>query len=455
MPGEFHVLMMSRGRARYGVMLGVLVIALSVLSACWNDDSDDAHLLDEQATDAGVDPDTIDRVDELVELLNGHDPDELRGLTFAIDAWVLSPPESRNSPGTPPQGCPVVPDKQEWLSDDPLTTRIEIAGATIPNHRLAESAQILRLVVPFQLGFIDIPQRARLRGHVLNDDYSDCPSAESLFILEEVVDELPTETTDVLADPVTEWEQVTSEHGQIVLEYPAGWEVEARDSGPSSRIRLLGPEPFRIIRLDVQDGETWWHPDSDGGNPPDILGGERREEATAGQVHARLVDDRRRTSADEREIRLVFNHQGRTVVLAMMMQDGAEPDLESAWVFSEIASRMNLQGDVGMSDPMDPILAASDELGEGPFLSEADARYAAVQASGLTMAEAINAELVTERAARAAVDGTCRNFDGRPAGIWLVTIAGVAPSGSDAQRLVYLDASNGLRLCQAEAPGGD
>ena len=440
-------------RTKLVATLGLILCGLLVIAACGSDD--DAQVLEEQSTEDGIDLDAIDRVDDLVEILSGHDRDELRGHTFEIEAWVLAPPRSRNSPGTPPQGCPVVPDKQDWLSDEPLTTRFEVAGASIPNDALAETAPVLRLVVPYQLGFIDIPERARLRGYVLVDQYADCPGAESLFVLEDVVEELPAERTDELNDVVTEWDQITSEHGRIMVEYPADWEIEERESGPSSRIRFLGPEPFRTIRLEVQDGETWWHPEADGGNPPDILGGDRREEATAGQAYARLVDDRRRSGGDERELRLVFNHDGRTIVLAMMMQDGAAPDLESAWVFSEMASRLHLEGDVSMSDPMDPMLAASDEVGEGPFLSEADARYVAVQDSGMTMAEAVEAELVSEQAARAAVDGACRNFDGRPDGVWLVTVDGITPGGSEALRLVYLDASSGLRLCQAEAPGVD
>jgi hypothetical protein len=68
-------------------------------------------------------------------------------------------------------------------------------------------------------------------------------------------------------------------------------------------------------------------------------------------------------------------------------------------------------------------------------------------------AEAIDAELVSERDARQAVDGACHNFDGRPSGVWLVTVDGVTQSGREAYRLVYLDAENGNRLCQAEAPG--
>jgi hypothetical protein len=445
--------MILHTRIRYLALFGLLLSGLFFISACWGDDDDE--VVEENPDDAGLNLDEVSRIDHLIELISGPEQDDLRGHSFEIDAWILVPPQSRSAPGTPPQGCPVVPEKQEWLADEPLTTRINVAGATIPNERLTQTAPVLRLVVPYQLGFIDIPERARIRGQVLDEQYAGCPLAETLFILEEVVEELPRDDEHEIADLVSDWDEVTSDLGQLTLEFPSGWDVEERNSGPSSRIRFLGPEPFRTIRLEIQEGETWWHPDSHGGNPPDVLGGDHREPANAGQAYARLVDDRRRSAADERELRLVFNHQGNTVVLAMMLRDGDDPDLESAWVFSEMASRLHLHGDIGMSDPMDPILAASDELGDGPFLSEDDARYTAIQASGLTAAEAIEAELVTERAARAAVDGACRNFDGRPSGVWLVTVGGVTPSGSDAHRLVYLDAGSGVRLCQTEAPNAD
>jgi hypothetical protein len=436
------------------IFMGLIALAVLIV-ACGEDDLDDEGSGSQNQEDPNglPDLDTVRSVDELAELINSENRDDLRNHEFEIDAWISPPPTISGAPGTPPQGCPVVPEKQDWLTDDPIDTQIEVAGAAIPNEQLGEDLSILRLVVPYTLGFVDLPERATLRGTVLDEQHAECPGADTLFILSEVVDSLPAERDDNDDDLITDWTQTTSELGQLVLEYPSDWDLEEQDTGISARLRFLGPEPFRTIRLEIQEGETYWHPDADGSGAPDVLGGDRQELAIAGQADARLIDDRRRTSSGEREIRLVFNHDGKTIFLAMVIKDGANLDAESIWVFDEMARRMRLQGDVAMSDPMDPILAARDDIGEGPFLSEADARYVAINASGMTGAEAVQAELVSERDARTAVEGACRNFDGRPSGIWLVTVAGVTPSGREAHRLVYLDASNGNRLCQTEAPG--
>ncbi len=431
-------------------LLSVLVL---ILAAC-GDEGDDADLSGSEASD---EPETINlndvnTIEQLASLVVSNQDDVLRGHAFEVDAWISPPPTTTGVPSTPPQGCPVVPEKQDSLSDTPIDTQFEIAGTTLPNERLAEDVPVLRLVVPYRLGFIEIPERATLRGYVLDEEHADCPSANSLFVLEEVVEELPADREDNQDEFNGEWASIQSETGAITIDYPAEWEVEEQDTGVSARYRFLGPEPFRTIRLEVNEGETYWHPDADGGNPPDVLGGDWRKLAEVGDATARLVDDRRRTSSNEREVRLVFNHQGMTIFLAMVTRDGIELDTESLGVFSEIASRIQFDGDVAMSDPMDPVLAAGEELGEGPYLSEPDAHYVALTASGMTGAQVIEARLVSERDARTAVDGACHNFDGRPSGVWLVTVDGVTPSGSETQRLVYLNAETGDRLCQTEAP---
>jgi hypothetical protein len=427
-----------------------------IFTACSSeDDSDEDGHSDAVASEriAQIDLESVTRVDELVQLLDSDASDQLRGHRFEIDAWVSPPPRTSSNSSTPPQGCPVVPEKQDWLSDEPLLTQIDVAGAVLPNERLDGDMPVLRLVIPYTLGFVEIPDRARLAGYVLDDDHVECPGADSLFILEDVLETLPGEDDREFVAPVAEWEEYTHEPTGIVLEYPAGWEVEERDSGHYKRIRFLGPEPFRTIRLEVHEGETYWHPDASDSGVPDVLGGARQELAMAGRANARLIDDDRRTGTGEREARLVFNHEEWTIFLAMLFRDGAELETDALWVFSAMAERLNLPGDVSMSDPMDPILVASDEIGEGPFLSEADVYYIAVNSSGMTGAEAIHAELVSEREARDAIEGACRNFDGRPSGVWLVTVEGITPGGSEEARLVYLDGETGNRLCQTEAPG--
>lgn len=441
---------------RPGVLAALFVLLILVITACGDNEGDDAN---SDGDESSGEPETINlndvnTIEQLARLVMSDQDDVLRGHSFEVDAWISPPPETTGVPSTPPEGCPIVPQKQDWLSDEPIETQFEVAGAMLPNDRLAEDVPVLRLVVPYRLGFVDLPERATLRGQVLDEDHAGCPSANSLFVLEEIVQELPAdhaEESDQQFDG--EWDSLSSDTGAVTLEYPAGWDVEEEDTGVSARYRFTGPDRFRTIRFVVNEGETYWHPDTDGGNPPDVLGGDHQEPVNAGDAAARLIDDRRQTSRGERELRLVFNHQGNTLYLTMIMRDGVELDSESIAVFSEMAERIKFDGDVALSDPMDPVLAASEEIGQGPFLSEADARYVAINASELTRAEPVDARLVSERDARTAVDGVCHNFDGRPSGVWLVTVDGVTPNGRETQRLVYLDAETGDHLCQSDAPG--
>ncbi len=447
--------MESSARTSHLLRCSLLVIGLLVSSACGDDEDNQTASTEEQQRDeVSTVVNEIATVDQIVNLISSHDRDRLRGEPIEIEAWIHPAPRTTGLPTTPPQGCPVVPEKQDWITDEPIDTQIEVAGATLPNDRIRDDVSMLKLVVPYTLGFIDVPERAVLRGHVLDDNYRDCPLSETLFILDEIVEQLPAERSADTAESVQNWERFTHERSGVVLEYPEGWEIDERDTGHSARIRFIGPDEFRTIRLQVQEQETYWHPDAnDGSAAPDVLAGDRREAAMAGPAYARLVDDSRRAGSAEREVRLVFNHQGNTVSLAMVIRDGIELESGSLWVFNEMAQRLRLHGDVAMSDPMDPVLAASDEILEGAFISDADAMHVAVGVSGMTEAEAVEADLVSERDARLAIDGACRDFEGRPSGVWLVSIEGVLPTGSEAFRLVYLDAETGNRLCQAEAPG--
>jgi hypothetical protein len=443
-------------RSRLGLIPMVFVVVSLFLVSCGDaDDAESDELTENVAGERTnqVDPASVSRIDELIQLLDSADPATLRGHRFEIEAWVSPSPRTGSNSGTPPQGCPVVPEKQDWLSDDPIPTQFEVAGAELPNDRLDDDMAVLRLVVPYTLGFVEIPERSRLAGYVLDDEYDDCPDAETLFILDEVLEPLSAEAPDETGALINEWDEFAHEPSGIVLEYPSGWEVEERDSGHFKRIRFLGPEPFRTIRVEIHEGETYWHPDSSDAGVPDVLGGVRQVPAMAGPAHARLVDDDRRTGTGEREARLVFNYEEQTIFIAMLFRDGSELETEALSVLSEIAQRIKLPGDVTMSDPMDPILVASDEIGEGPFLSEADALYIAVNSSGMSGAEATHAEMVSERDARKAVEGACSDFDGRPSAVWLVSVEGITPGGSESSRIVYIDGETGNRLCQAEAPG--
>jgi hypothetical protein len=444
---------MLRNRWRPSTWLLCCIVApVLLVAACGSsDDSDHAYLPEPTPT---LDLSGPQRVSDLLSLVRTGNREQIREQTVEIDAWITPPPGAGTIPATPPRGCPVVPEKQDWLTDDPVLTQFEVAGAVLPN-RLEGTTQYLRLVVPYQLGFIDIPERARLRGRMLDPGYAGCPQSDTLFILDEIVEVLPADNMEANADLPDDWGRWSAADAGIVLELPGNWQIEERDAGGAIvQVRLLSPDGHRPIQLRVTPGETFWNPDqTEEEAPPPLLHGDRIALATAGPARARLIDDSTRAATGERELRIVFNHQENTVALWTIIQDGPEIDRSTLAVFSEIALRLRLRGDVTISDPMDPLLSASEELGDGPYLTEADARYLAVGASGLTGAEAVDADLVSEREARMVTTGACRDFDGRPDGVWLVTVDGVLPTGQQSLRLVYLDAVTGTRLCQTEAPG--
>src|SRR5690606_4639892 len=93
-------------------------------------------------------------------------------------------------------------------------------------------------------------------------------------------------------------------------------------------------------------------------------------------------------------------------------------------LYSAMAASVRFSEPVDVSDPLDPTLTASDELGPGPFIGEDTAEYRAVVVSGMHEATVISTALVSEREARLAVPGSCREFPGRPEGVWLVTVEG-------------------------------
>jgi hypothetical protein len=394
---------------------------------------------------------SVNSVAGLRSLLRDAWRDDLSGRVIDIDAYVTDPPLIGEGPRIPPPGCPVAPDTLAWLTDEAVTADFQVAGVTLPN-RLPQDVAVLRLVVPYRLGFIEIPRRATLRGRVLVDEYAQCPDAAMLFILDDVVSALEPHRSDPEPAIPGEWAVWRDDRTGIELEYPAVWGVEERyEAGAIVRATFRRPLSGEPVRLVVVSGETFWQPAD--GFPPDPLRGVRREPVVAGGAPARLVDEIEEFAGGLREARVVLNHEGNTVILSLRYPDGSDLDHDGLAVFTEIVARMRLHGEIGSTDPMDPVLFARDELGEGPFLSEDDARYSGLMASGLTGAETVDAHLVSESQARQAVPGACRSFDGQPEGVWLVTVRGQSPTGQTVQRLVFLDATTGTRLCQTETPG--
>ncbi|ACZ40324.1 hypothetical protein Sthe_2917 [Sphaerobacter thermophilus DSM 20745] len=350
-------------------------------------------------------------------------------------------------------GCPVAPEGLAVLTDRPFPREFSVAGVMLPNE-VPAAIPALRLVVPYSLGIIDIPSRARLRGHFFDPDYAGCPGADRLFVLDELVEPV----TGVRVMPVaelpetTDWPEWSDAGLGLGIRYPDGWTVEeARNQGAIVEVRFQPPSADATMRLAVTPGQTDAGID---GPLPDVLRGARHAPALLGPARARLVDvvGPARPEGNVREVRLVANYRGNTVVVAAHFTDGAALNPALLTVFSAMAASVRFAEPVDLADPLDPTLTARDELGPGPFIGEATAAERAVIVSGLHDAVVTNTTLVPEREARLAVPGSCREFPGQPEGVWLVTIEGTHPSGQAARLLVYLDAGSGERLCQTDAP---
>ena len=350
-------------------------------------------------------------------------------------------------------GCPVAPEGLAVLTDRPFLREFSVAGVMLPNE-VPATVPALRLVVPYSLGIIDIPSRARLRGHFFDPEYAGCPGADRLFVLDEVVEPVNgVRATLVAALPETaDWPEWADARLGLGIRYPDGWTVEeARNQGAIVEVRFQPPNADATMRLAVTPGQTDAGVD---GQLPDVLRGARHAPALLGPARARLVDvvGPARPEGSVREVRLVANYRGNTVVFAAHFTDGAALSPGLLTVFSAMAGSVRFAEPVDLADPLDPTLTAHAELGPGPFIGEGTAADRAVVVSGLHDAIVTDTALVPERDARLAVPGSCREFPGQPEGVWLVTVEGTLPSGQDARLLVYLDASSGERLCQTDAP---
>ncbi len=382
-----------------------------------------------------------------------RDRQGVAGRSVDLVAYVNAKAGATGAATSPQSGCPVVPESLPVLSDAPIVTEFTVAGATLPNP-IPSGGPVLRLVVPYELGIVDLPPRARLRGHLFDPAYAGCANPDRLFVLDEVLgpaEGASGEASGPALDP-SRWPTWRDPGLGIAVSYPPGWAVEeSRNVGAIVDARFREPGGSRLVRLAVTAGETLWSQAAESA-APGPLAGERQVAVMAGPAAARLVDQPGPAAEGgrARDLRVVLNYQGDTVVLGTHFVDGEALDRQLIAVFDRMVASLRFDRPVGESDPLDPVKTARAELGPGPFIGREVAVSEALAASGLVQGEARDARLVSERAARTAQPGACRTFRARPPAVWLVTVHGVLPTGDAATRLVYLDASTGSALCQSQ-----
>lgn len=402
-------------------------------------------------------PGAADRlsVAQIVQALD-QAPDSITTGTVVTTGYVGSASSAGQSaiPTSAQSGCPVVLDRLPTLTDAPFPRTFTVAGVTLPNA-LPSTLPALRLVIPYDLGMIELPPHGEFEGRLLDPDYAACPEHERLFILERIVQALPHDDATTPDPPLTQtWPRWQDTDLGIALSYPTGWTVqESRNVGAILQAVFTAPDQSQTVRLSVTAGQTVGVP-GEADHLPHLLQGDRQLPALLGPARARLIDVQAEptSAAQSREVRLVLNYQGNTVALSTRFTDGVDLDQSALDRFTAIAQSATFSKPVDASDPLDPTLTAKAEIGNGPFLDQASAHYAALMASGLHQATAEDARLVSEQDARLAVPGACRDFPERPEAVWLVSVSGLLPTGQEARRLVYLDAETGTSVCQTDAP---
>ena len=375
--------------------------------------------------------------------------------SLTISAVVNQAPTQVEGSDAPPANCPVVIARLAPLTDKPFATDFSVDGVTLPNL-LPSSIPSLELVIPYSLGFIDLPSHGELHGHVLDPDYVSCPDARSLFILDSISNApgqiAPTAATSD-STPI-DWQPWSDAGIGLALNYPAGWSTQVtRNVGSVISAVFIAPDAKRKVSLDAIAGETHWTEDANS-VPPAPLAGDRRLVANAGPALARLVDvvGSETDQGHQRTLHLVFNYGGNTVSISMNFIDGTPLDTTALAIFSGIAASVKFDKPLGITDPMDPTLTAKTVIGPGPFIGQDTAISVATATSSLTQVTVDDFKLVSERAAREATPGVCREFSQRPEAVWLVTLTGIKPTGESARRLVYLDATDGASICQTDLP---
>ena len=374
---------------------------------------------------------------------------------LTLDAQINPTPTLIEGTGSAPANCPVVVDRLPPLTDDAFATEFTVAGVTLPNL-LPKSVPSLKLVIPYRLGVVDLPQHGQLHGHVLDPDYASCPDANSLFILDRIDGGAGQPVASVTATSVDTagWQVWADATLGLGLRYPAGWQVqESRNVGSVVTATFRAADTKQTVSLMVTAGETHWTDEPDS-VPPPPLAGDRRLMAQAGPALARLVDvvGDETNQGHQRTVRLVFDYDGNTAVLGTNFTDGIALDSDVLARFTGMAASVTFTKPLGITDPMDPTLTAKSDIGPGPFIAQDTAISLATSISSLTQVTVDEARLVSEKTARETTPGVCREFSQRPEAIWLVTLSGTKPTGEAARRLVYLDATDGSSICQTDLP---
>ncbi len=385
------------------------------------------------------------------------------GGTVEVDAFF------NGAGAVPRRGGPLAPGDQvvcpmPWgsaLTDRPFPAFLSYLNGTTSNN-LPDDAPWLIAALPEQTQpgggrfTPDLPYHARLRGHLGDPAFAGCEHAGRIFIVEQVVQvyeqDPPDPTVYQLKVPTdyASWPRYHDEALGYSLPYPPDWQVQRLDD---STIVLGGPLwPGHPVVVHVQAGETHYDQYDLASIPPLLQGdgwgifeqgGWPFDQASYAIQGLAGHQVQRGMGTDDRSIAVVLSGNGKTYELALMYPTGFAASQELLNIYTAIVQGFRLDTDPGPA----PTAPVKQELGPGPFLTQAEVLVEAERRSGSEL-ELISAELMSEAEARRRAQ-TCGTFMGHPDGVWLLVVRGQFEGQARTMQL-YLEAASGEQLCGEE-----
>jgi hypothetical protein len=388
------------------------------------------------------------------------------GETVEVDAYFSGVGTIPMAGGPPPMQDQVVcPTYFVWnaaLTDQPFPAVLQVLNGIASNLPPDDAPWLVattpEAIQPGQMILPQFPYHARFRGHLGDPAFVDCPNADRIFVVEEVVAVYAEEPLAPAAYPwkppegYGAWPRYHDAGLGYGLPYPPEWTVEPVDEpGVVAVVTLSAPQwPGYPVQVRVHAGEIRYDQYDPTSIPPllqgDSWGVFEQGWAFNGEItgqHLAGFEVQRQAGPGERSVAVLFSANGYTYELELTYPTGFDAPQPLLTAYTAIVEGFRLDR---APDPT-PTPPIKQTIGPGPFLS-LDEVLALVREREGQEVESLYAKLVSEAEARNRADA-CSAFFGHPDGVWLLTVHGYFEEMTRTLNL-FLDATSGEQLCGEE-----
>ncbi len=367
------------------------------------------------------------------------------GVSVEVDAYTggVGVRAYRVGPPLPPElaKCPIF--ERDALTDKRFPTRLVTLTMDAPNTLPDDE--------PWLLAAGWHPFHGRLRGHLGDPTYAQCPQANRIFVIEQVVKIYQMDRPEVLT-PVSpsqnqrlpadyaSWPVYHDPALGFSVPHPPDWRVE--QTGPGVFVLTSPQFPRYPVTIRVQEGGAAFDPFV----PP------TREPAKAPGVSAFAQQDQGsqhlhgyvlslQDSTTEHSTSVFFSGIERTYELRLLYPVGLNASQALLDAYTGMVKGFRLDNPPAAT-PTPPIKQA---VGQGPFISRDEAWAQARQINEPDL-QLLDARLVSEAEARRTANLCQSMIPGHPEGIWLLT-ASYTFEGEHMLYHSFVDAATGQRYC--------